>query len=239
MNPRFLASASLLFAMVLPGLDPATAREFTDRDGRKMEADLVSHAGAASPTVKIRKDGREFTVEIARFSGQDQEFIREWMKATPPADALAVKATRKNVGGGKFLYEIELRNLGEDALGKMSAEYIVYMENSAGTVVSDRGKTDFTPAIPPKGAVELATAPLDPNTIIANQGGTTNSITVNSSNDRRKRRSDLLGIIVRIHNENGQRVTEWRSPGSGFPDKWPEEKNTTTGSDGPVAPKTE
>lgn len=238
MLPRFLPLLPLVFAIVLPALPSVMAREFTDRDGRKMEAELVSHAGADSPLIKIRRDGREFTVEIARFSPEDQEFIREWMKSTPPADAVGIKATRKNVGGGKFLYELELQNLGDAPLGKMHAEYIVYMENSAGNVVSDRGKTAPCTPLAARAKAQVETAALDPNTIISKEGGNSSSITVNSSNDRRKRRSDLLGILVRLRNEKGEMVTEWRSPGAGFPEKWPDAPADDQKVP-PSAPKTE
>jgi len=75
-------------------------RTFTDRDGRKMEARVVSMEGGS---VKIeRADGTVFTVEAGIFSGADQAFLDEWKKRTavvrPPLGATGSPGASANAG---------------------------------------------------------------------------------------------------------------------------------------------
>lgn len=53
------------------------AREFTDPQGRKMEADITA-AGGGQVTMKRASDGAVFTVPITTFSPADQKFINQW-----------------------------------------------------------------------------------------------------------------------------------------------------------------
>jgi hypothetical protein len=54
-----------------------SAREFTDPQGRKMEADITA-AGGGQVTMKRASDGAVFTVPITTFSPADQKFINQW-----------------------------------------------------------------------------------------------------------------------------------------------------------------
>ena len=60
------------------------ARVFEDKYGRIINAQLVSHSGPAADRIKINKGGKEMNVKVDVFSKKDQEFIRSWMKSTPP-----------------------------------------------------------------------------------------------------------------------------------------------------------
>ena len=67
----------------------STAREFTSTDGRKIAAEIVSVKGER---VTIRRsDGKDYALDIALFSGDDQIFIRSWKPAGAPAPAMAAK----------------------------------------------------------------------------------------------------------------------------------------------------
>ena len=86
MNFGTRASGCLLgCALALSSPCGGEAREFEDRFGRLLEAELVAHGGVGAKTVMIKKaDGKTHDVEIGAFSEKDQTFIREWMKKTKP-----------------------------------------------------------------------------------------------------------------------------------------------------------
>ena len=65
-------------------LSSSAVRSFEDKFGRVLVAELVSHAGIDADTVEIEKDGKKMEVRIDAFSEKDQQFIRDWMKRTPP-----------------------------------------------------------------------------------------------------------------------------------------------------------
>lgn len=75
-----LASLLLLF-LALAAL-PASARTWTDRDGRTVEADLI-RADSGSVLIRRAADGREFTLPLDRLSPADLAFLAA--APTPPS----------------------------------------------------------------------------------------------------------------------------------------------------------
>ncbi|MFN0126603.1 MAG: prolyl oligopeptidase family serine peptidase [Verrucomicrobiales bacterium] len=76
-HPIFPHAARRLAAVLcLICLSPASAREWTSTDGKKLEADFIS-ATADEVRVKRTADGREVTLPMARLSEDD----RAWVKA--------------------------------------------------------------------------------------------------------------------------------------------------------------
>lgn len=63
-------------------LSLAQGREFTDSQGRKIEAEIVGYSG---DTVIINRAGTEFPVPITTFSLDDQQYISEWIDENPEA----------------------------------------------------------------------------------------------------------------------------------------------------------
>ncbi len=62
---------------------PLAARTWTATDGRSLEGDYIS---ATDTTVTFkRKDGRSFTIELAKLSADDQAFVNEQGAAVPAA----------------------------------------------------------------------------------------------------------------------------------------------------------
>ena len=57
------------------------ARTFRDDQGRQIEADLIS---CKDGQVTIRKAGKDFTLPISKFSGEDQTYIAEWAAKKEP-----------------------------------------------------------------------------------------------------------------------------------------------------------
>lgn len=72
-------TAWLAVACLLPTL---SARTWTSSDGKKLEADFVS-ATETDVTLSRSKDGKEFTLPLARLSEDDQAFIKEQPVADP------------------------------------------------------------------------------------------------------------------------------------------------------------
>ncbi len=60
----------------------AAAREFTSADGRKLNGDLVAHAG---DQVILKVGAKEFVIGVANFSVDDQQYIKAWIAANPGA----------------------------------------------------------------------------------------------------------------------------------------------------------
>lgn len=58
------------------------AREFTSKDGRKINGELLAHSGEQ---VIIQVGAKEFLVPIAGFSIDDQQFIKDWIQQNPKA----------------------------------------------------------------------------------------------------------------------------------------------------------
>ncbi|MEM8954503.1 MAG: hypothetical protein AAGD22_10165 [Verrucomicrobiota bacterium] len=79
---RFAAIVSAGAILALLAIPIASARTFTDVNGREIEAEIL-HGNAETVTIKTTA-GKDFTVPIAKFSAADQEFIKEWIKSKPP-----------------------------------------------------------------------------------------------------------------------------------------------------------
>lgn len=83
----FLPSRLLAAALLLLFAPSGLSKTWTDKGGRKMEAELLS---ADEKTAVFRlANGKEVRVEIDRFAEADQELLRAWKpaeKADPPAD---------------------------------------------------------------------------------------------------------------------------------------------------------
>ncbi|MCB1205266.1 MAG: hypothetical protein KDN18_13480 [Verrucomicrobiae bacterium] len=60
----------------------AGAREFTSKDGRKINAELLAHSGEQ---VILKVGAKEFVVAIESFSVDDQQHIKEWIAQNPGA----------------------------------------------------------------------------------------------------------------------------------------------------------
>lgn len=58
------------------------AREFTSKDGRKINGELLAHSGEQ---VVIQVGAKEFVVPISGFSVDDQQFIKDWIEKNPGA----------------------------------------------------------------------------------------------------------------------------------------------------------
>ena len=82
---RFLSAlATITLVALLPSL--AVARTFTDVKGRTIEAKIVAFTGGDK--IVIERGGSEFTVPVAMFSSEDQEYIKLWKEEHPTAERI-------------------------------------------------------------------------------------------------------------------------------------------------------
>ncbi|MEY4482695.1 MAG: hypothetical protein RL693_147 [Verrucomicrobiota bacterium] len=93
----------LIAALFALSVGSISARTFTDVTGKKIEAELVKVEG---DTVIIRMAGKEFPLPIAKFSAEDQKFIRESAPASvSPGTTSAVSSDERVKPGATFFLE--------------------------------------------------------------------------------------------------------------------------------------
>lgn len=80
----------LVISLLLGLTQISSARTFTDVQGRKLEAEIVS---VEANSVRIRRaDGQVFSLPLSTLSAEDNAYIQKWKAAAPPA-APVVKPT--------------------------------------------------------------------------------------------------------------------------------------------------
>ena len=77
----------LTFALATAAASNAAAvREFEDKFGRTIKAELLGHWGVGTGYLKIRRDtGQRLTVRLGDFAEVEQPSIRRWIEGTPDA----------------------------------------------------------------------------------------------------------------------------------------------------------
>jgi hypothetical protein len=68
---------TLLLLLALSPGSPLSARTWIDKDGRTMEAEIVS---ADEVHVTVSKGGKEFKLPLDRLGEKDREFVSEWLE---------------------------------------------------------------------------------------------------------------------------------------------------------------
>ena len=193
------------------------SRTFEDQFGRTIKADLISHTGISSNEVKISKDGKQLNVKISLFSEKDQKFIRNWMKETPPMIdyVFRIEATLKQLGSFKNksnsfysstsrsktktnAYEIKLTNLTRQTVKDLRLEYRVVKEGRSGRFEFQRGRKEIS-------------APMRYNqdTVLTTTKSELDSY--RSSYSSYSYKEAVLGVLVRVFDEQGELVADWRS----------------------------
>lgn len=103
---RLLAATLILFAAAPPGV--AETRTLTARDGRSMEAEILSYKG---DTVRIRRvdTKQEFTLRLDQLNGDDQRELKKLFAERPELrETIKEKDVRMDFSRAKF--EIERLN---------------------------------------------------------------------------------------------------------------------------------
>lgn len=147
------AMQRILLSVLAMALSSAVGlgREFTDAQGRKLQADIVSLDGA-QVTLKRATDGKQFTVPTTTFSAADQDFIRAFAAETITY-SFEVKNTRERVSKSsskmnnveteqeEWSYKIDLRNISRGNADNVTVSYWVFVR------ADDGGKTKAAPRL--------------------------------------------------------------------------------------------
>ncbi|MBE2284974.1 MAG: hypothetical protein IAE77_16050 [Prosthecobacter sp.] len=207
----------LIPTCMLLGLSGLSAREFTDTQGRKLDAEILSATG---DTVTLMRSGetRAIAAKIALFSEADQKFIREWAAANAKY-SFDVSYTKKKLGEVKtrrnnttyeqetWIYKISLKNREPLTVGDLRVDYWCFRKE-------DGGKGKGTARVETSGSIKVptiagsGTVTVDTSEIILNKqkldGG---FYYIDGSNSQQ---SDAVGgIAVRIFDKNGREVHKW------------------------------
>tara|TARA_R110001583_G_scaffold135184_1_gene286928 strand:+ start:65 stop:862 length:798 start_codon:yes stop_codon:yes gene_type:complete len=206
------------------------ARLFEDKYGRIMDAQLVSHPGFNADNIKIDKGGKKIEVKVNVFSIKDQEFIRNWMKNTPPTLDYAfridvvkkkqseIKGQRNYYSGNKtevYVYSVTVTNLTRQPVGDLRIDYRTVSQGQSKDVQFQQGSESVKGPMRYNDTITFITMPLTLQS-------------VKSYGYRYK--ESLLGVILRIHGPGDKLVEEWHSPGIKM------DKITWDSIDQPVAP---
>lgn len=197
-------------------------RYLVDKNGKTIDARLISHPGAESGKLLIETKGKEFLVDLSIFRKEDQKDLREWIKNTPPTVnyELEVSAIKTKIGKDAYGYNLNIENSGNEALSNFKIKYRVYMKNRKGKpIFKEHQETVEGPLVKGKTA-SLNTKSFDPNEITLKNKNITSILSSFSSNDKKKTRSGVVGVLVRVFDHNGKVVKDWRSPGLSLDLDW-------------------
>lgn len=212
MKTRFLTPVCVLLA--LSGL---SAREFTDAQGRKLDAEIVS-AAAGQVTLKRTADNRTFTVAAATFTEADQKFIAEWAAANTKY-SFDVAYTKKKLGEVKrksgavtyedetWIYKISVKNRLPLPVGDLRVDYWCFRRE-------DGGKGKGAARIETSGSSTISsitgsgTATVDTSEIILHKemldGGW-----YYADGTKNQQADGMGGLAVRIFDKNGKEIHKW------------------------------
>ncbi|MCB1275043.1 hypothetical protein [Prosthecobacter sp.] len=132
----------LMLSLCVLAASALSAREFTDQQGRKLDAEVVAVAGD-QVSLKRAADGRAFTVPVATFSAADQGFIKEWGLANQKYsfdvtyEKKKVDSTKKKFGAElmtteTWSYKIALRNRLPVEIQNLRVDYWVFKKEDQG-----------------------------------------------------------------------------------------------------------
>ncbi|MDP0495480.1 MAG: hypothetical protein Q7Q73_04650 [Verrucomicrobiota bacterium JB024] len=224
--PSLKLIPALLFLLV-PGLVQAEYRDFTDQQGRTMNAELINVMG---DQVRLkRSDGAVFNVDPSVFCPEDQEIIRVWMLTTlSQRDALlkinakAAGTTPKSIEGVEGVdveqwdgyYRVDLENTSDTSLENIEIRYCFLAFHMK--VAADKrreGKTEIVkgsltiPSIKPRDDFSFDTIKADMMNTALQKG----YVWADGGKDDSKDKLD--GIWIRLYYQ-GHFISEWSSPSS-------------------------
>jgi len=194
-------------------ISSTTGRLFEDKYGRVMDAQLISHPGPSADHIKIDKAGKEMEVKIEVFSEKDQQFIRDWMKSTPPTVDYAfrvdaVKKKQSDIKGERsyysssktqvYVYEITVTNLTRQPVGNLRIDYRTVSQGQSKELQFQQGNESIKGPLRYNDTMTFITMP----STLQSVNGYGYSY-----------KESLLGVILRIYGPGEKLIEEWRSPG--------------------------
>ena len=220
---NFKKLAPIAFLGVFGFASPAGAdiRAFTNDNGTVIQAELVSHRGG-KVTLK-RTDGKEFTVDPAIFSADDEAHIKGWMAKTPATQNynLRIDAEKKKVEGNSrnygykrvkndlWSYLVTITNASQYPVSNLKINYRVFYTNSADgsySASSDErmsfkmieGDAKLDTELAFNRTMQFSTTPVQIDVVDYDYGN--------------RYKDEVKGCLIRIVNQAGDVVMEWRSP---------------------------
>lgn len=169
--PDFLGSCARLLLVALmagSGLGALQAqgdsefRDFTNKEGRTIEARIVAISPDRTTLTIAQRDGREFELEIVLLSLDDQQHLREWLQNRPAnadyrievaIDKSSEKPSARERDRNNYYrlstdflqYRLTVTNLSRETLPAPVIEYLlVYRDNISIVYDEDERDWDFT-----------------------------------------------------------------------------------------------
>ncbi|MDB6003284.1 MAG: hypothetical protein JWR15_271 [Prosthecobacter sp.] len=193
------------------------AHEFTDLQGRKLDAEIVAAAGG-QVMLKRAADGRTFNVAASTFSAADQKFISEWADANTKY-AFEVTYTKKKLNESRtkrgavtyedetWVYKINIRNRLPTAVGDLRVDYWCFRRE-------DSGKGKGSSRIETSGSSKVetlagsATATFDTTEIILHKQELDGGFYF-TNGDSAIQSDGMGGLVVRIFDKKDREVYKW------------------------------
>lgn len=212
MKTHLLATLCLL--ATVPAL---SAHEFTDLQGRKLDAEIVA---AASGQVMLKRaaDGRTFNVLANTFTAADQKFISEWADANTKY-SFDVTYTKKKLNQTRtkrgpvtleeetWIYKINIRNRLPTAIGDLRVDYWCFRRE-------DGGKGKGTARIETSGSSKVASVvgsgstTIDTKEIILHKQELSGGYYW-ANGDSAIQSDGMGGLAIRIFDKKGREVHNW------------------------------
>jgi hypothetical protein len=212
MKTHYLAILCLLAAV--PAL---FAHEFTDLQGRKLEAEIVA-AASGQVMLKREADGRAFNVAANSFSVADQKFISEWADANTKY-SFDVTYTKKKLNQTRtkrgavtleeetWIYKVNIKNRQPTAVGDLRVDYWCFRRE-------DGGKGKGTARIETSGSSKVesvvgsGTTTLDTKEIILHKQELAGGYYW-ANGDSAIQSDGMGGLALRIFDKKGREVYSW------------------------------
>ncbi len=212
MKTRFLLPVCVLTALTV-----VSAREFTDLQGRKLDAEIVS-AAAGQVSLKRVTDGRVFNVPATTFTEPDQRFIAEWAEANTKY-SFEVTYSKKKLSEVKrksgavtyedetWVYKINIRNKLPNPVGELRVDYWCFARE-------DSGKGKGGARIESSGSSNVASIlgsgnlTVDTSEIVLHKEQLAGGYYY-ADGSRSQQADGLGGLAVRIFDKNGREVHKW------------------------------
>lgn len=220
------ATRPLLAALAGLIILPLSARTFTSADGTKtIEAELIDYR-PASGTVVIRYEGRNtrHTVKADAFSEKDLEYFKQFLKEQTMRNSLRItteeREERSKDEGEIYTYTrlsshftVAIRNAGDLTVEGLSAKYDIYVQR-----YDEEGSRQVEVV---SGEQPLDPIPVNLNTLFETE---TVKLTVDCESNSScptcvghaasVKRERILGLRVRLYNEEDEPMSEYHSSSS-------------------------
>lgn len=242
MNIKYVMLFAVSGVFGMGSVVQAQIRAFTNDNGSVIQAELVSHNGGK---VTLRRaDGKEFTVDPAIFSREDEDQIRTWMAKTPAAvnynlkivaDKKKIEGSNRNFGYKRvkndlWSYLVTLTNGSQDTVSNLKIMYRVFYTDSADgaySATSDRlyykmieGTEKLESELAFNRTFQFTTKPVQIDVVDYDYGN--------------RYKDEIKGCLIRIVNQTGDVVLDWRSPDVGMKNKSWSNTNSRTKDANPV-----